>query len=225
MYPHAVSCRQLPWPFPRVATVVVALMLSSLAPALPANGQGTPINISRTGTYIHSASRMTYPPAVGRFTRTYLRQYDDAGYDVSVGYEFRSSHGRIVATVYVYPAPSVVGSPSGDEATIRAELTDREFRARQLEILQATPGAKLIGEGNATLTQGAVRYTGKKAEYRLERLFSDQRQQLGSELYLFCFVGGRWTLKYRFSYPVAFDAEREIATFMQGLAVTIPPEQ
>jgi hypothetical protein len=82
----------------------------------------------------------------------------------------------------------------------------------------------LVAEGDAVLRQGPASYAGRKAEFLLVRDFSGQRRRLASELYIFGYVGGKWIVKYRFSYPAEFDAAGLIAALMRDLRVTIPPE-
>jgi hypothetical protein len=100
----------------------------------------------------------------------------------------------------------------------------REFEARKREILSIMPDATLVSEGDAVLRQGAVTYTGRKAEFMLERVFSGKRRRLASELDIFGYLGGKWIVKYRFSHPAELDAPNLIAAFMRDLRVTIPPE-
>ena len=54
--------------------------------------------------------------------------------------------------------------------------------------------------------------------------FGKDHAPLRSETYLFCYVGGRWRVKYRFTYPAALDAQHGIEDFMRDLVWTIAPE-
>src|SRR5262249_5914122 len=205
-----------------------ALCAGIIAIPLPTSGlhAQSAVVVAPDGVYVHAPSAMAFPPTVGAFHRAAILQYDEEGRDVSVGYEYRGSDGRIAATVYVYPAPSLtsIGSSESVVAEERARLMEREFNARKREVLSVTPDARLVAEGETILRQGRMSYAGRRAEFVLERVFSGQRQRLGSELYIFGYVGGEWIVKYRFTYPVALDAADHIAVLMRDLKVTIPPE-
>lgn len=204
-----------------------ALCVGLSAFALPvsaAHAQGNVV-VAPEGVYVH-VSGMAFPSAVGAFRRTRIHQYDEAGRDVGVGYDYRTTDGRVAATVYVYPAPSLtsVGAADSAVAAARARSMKQEFEARKREIFGVTPDAGLVAEGDAVLRQGPASYAGRKAEFMLVRDFSGRRRRLASELYIFGYVGGKWIVKYRFSYPAEFDAAGLIAALMRDLRVTIPPE-
>jgi hypothetical protein len=208
-------------------SLAAAFCVGVIAVALPGSAvraQGNVV-VAPEGVYVH-VSEMAFPPTVGPFRRARIHQYDEAGRDVSVGYEYRTAGGRIAAMVYVYPVPGLASTNSSAPvpAAVRAGLMKREFEARKREILSVTPDARLVAEGDAVLRQGGASYTGRKAEFMLERVFSGKRRRLASELYIFCYVGGKWIVKYRFSYPAELDAADFIATLMRDLRVTIPPE-
>lgn len=158
---------------------------------------------------------MVFPPRIGDFRRTDIHRFDEAGTDESVGYNFVAAVGGIAATVYVYPTPSEIS------ANDRADMTEREFEMRKDEIAYVHPDARLATEGDAALTQGARTYRGRKAVYSFAHVFAGRLQPLRSEFYLFGFVGGRWFVKYRFTYPVDLPATERIQQFMRALAITI----
>ena len=208
-------------------SLAAAFCVGVIAVALPgsaARAQGNVV-VAPDGVYVH-VSGMAFPPTVGVFHRARIHQYDEAGRDVSVGYEYRAASGRIAAMVYVYPAPGLASTASAGTVppAARADLMRREFEARKREILSIMPDATLVAEGDAVLRQGAVSYAGRKAEFRLERVFSGKRRRLASELYVFGYVGGKWIVKYRFSHPAELDVANLIAALMRDLRVTIPPE-
>jgi hypothetical protein len=200
-------------------------MALSGCPTQPVQPQGT-VAVAPDTDYVHAASYMTFPPAVGEFRRVDVRQYDDSGLDVSVGYNAGGAADGIAATVYVYPAPPIVsvGSPTSVIAAARSTSTEQEFKTRQREIMGAHPDAKMLSEGDATLRQGSESYVRRKAAFAFEQGFARKQQRVGSELYVFGFVGGEWIVKYRFTYPIDLDAANRIATFMRDLTLTIPPE-
>lgn len=192
------------------------LALAALVPSSRAQeSPGGRVIIPADAIYSHRQSGMVFPPDVGDFRRTSIYRYDEAGTDESVGYSVVGAEGGIVATVYIYPAPA------GVVATAQAEATEREFRLRQDEILYVHPDAKLMQTADLVLTQGATTYHGRKAVYQFEHVFAGKLQPLQSELHLFGFVGGKWFVKYRFSYPVALRASAQVEGFMRSLRIAI----
>src|SRR5207237_3621361 len=102
--------------------------------------------LAARGRYVHPASKIVMPESVAGFQREAILRYDAEGLDVSAAYNFVTLSHRIAATVYVYPAPSLVsiGSPPDVVAGARAHLTESEFQRRKQEIQGAHPGATLI---------------------------------------------------------------------------------
>ena len=166
---------------------------------------------------------MIFPVSVGDFQRVSLVRYDADGLDVSAGYNLVTSLDGIVATVYVYPAPSLVsiGSPSEAVASARTTLCDSEFERRKREIISTHPGANLIAQQDVASPQGSEAVPGKMAAYEFEDVFWNKRQSLQSELYVYCYVGGKWAFEYRFTSPKSSSAADMIPAFMKALTWTI----
>src|SRR5688572_5900640 len=99
----------------RSTLALLLLPLSILLIGCPARPQplDQPHIILAEGAYVHEKSGMTFPIAVGDFQRGAVQRYDREGLDVSAGYNLFDSRRQIIATVYVYPAPSLlsIGSP------------------------------------------------------------------------------------------------------------------
>ena len=49
------------------------------------------------------------------------------------------------------------------------------------------------------------------------KFFGRINQPSQSDAYLFCFAGGKWTVEYRFDYPMGYEASVPIAAFMHDL--------
>jgi hypothetical protein len=209
----------------KTALLAVGLCLSLSGCKSPSDTANAPASfrvLLTEGSYTHRPSGMEFPPDVGDFRRVNIIQYDAKGLDVSGGYNFVAERGGIAATVYVYPAPSLVsvGSPAGVVASARATLCSREFEARKREVAYAHPGARLISERDAVSSDG-LSMPGKMASFEFEDRFDGRRQPLNSDLYVFCYVGGRWAIEYRFTSPKNFDSADRIAKFMSDLRWTI----
>jgi hypothetical protein len=207
----------------RCALIAGMSLLLLGCPTMQPKYLSQPAAVEATGSYTHSASGMVFPDAVGDFRRTSIRRYDAEGLDVSARYDLVAPPRAVAATVYVYPAPPLVsiGSPQEVVATARANLCQREFETRKQEVLQSHAGAKLVEERAISLVQAGETRSGRMAAFEYEDVFAHQRQAVAARVYLFCYVGGKWVVKYRFSYPKSFDATKEIEEFMRSLSWTV----
>jgi len=207
----------------RCALIAGMSLLLLGCPSMRPKYLSQPASVDATGSYTHAASGMVFPDALGDFRRTSISRYDAEGLDVSAGYDLFAPPRVIAATVYVYPAPPLVsiGSPPEVVATARANLCQREFESRKQEILQSHPGAKLIEERAVSVVRAGGTHSGRMAAFEYEDIFAHQRQPVAARVYLFCYVGGKWVVKYRFSYPKSFDASKDIEDFMRSLSWTL----
>lgn len=203
--------------------VLLVVMALSGCPAMRPKHLAQPEVIKSEDTYTHVASGMTFPLSVGDFHRSKVIRYDTEILDMSAGYDLVTVTGSVAATVYVYPAPSLIsiGSPPNVVAAARDRLAQNEFAARKREVMQYRPGAILIQEKEVSLQQNNAANVGKMATFEYEEVFAGQRQLLRSHLYLFCFAGGKWVIKYRFTHPRFHDATKEIDEFMKNLFWTL----
>jgi hypothetical protein len=195
-----------------------AIMLVCGCTTMPTHYLPQPERVAVRGTYVHPASKITMPEAVAGFQRVSILRYDADGLDVSAGYNLASPTHPIAATVYVYPAPSLVsiGSPPDVVAGARAHLTEGEFERRKQEIHHAHPDAVLIGQRDIVQIESGQSYPGKMALFEFEQVFAGSRMAVRSRLYVFCYAGGKWAIEYRFTHPEVVDADREIQDFIQG---------
>lgn len=212
----------------RLAATFLLVPLLVLPVGCPARPRplNQPQAIFADGAYTHEKSGMTFPLAVGDFQRGTAQRYDQEGLDVSFGYNLHGAKQVIIATVYVYPAPSLVsiGSPTETVASARTFLTNNEFEARKREIMQPRPGARLIEDTEISIPIGGTLRTGRMATFEYHEQFFGQPQSLRSHLCVFNFVGGKWALKYRITYPSHLEATREIDAILQGVPWNVPRE-
>ncbi len=184
--------------------------------------------VQADGTYTQAATGMTYPVAVDDFKRHKIIRYKNDGTDESTGYNRETPLTEISMTVYVFPSPSLVsvGSPQYVIDDAREHLCRGQFEAIQHEILNAHPDAVMVSEGSATLTQGAATYNGHQSFYTdtNSNFFGRKNVSSRSDVYMFCYAGGKWTVEYRVDYPANYDATGPIANFMRDLVWTIPLE-
>ena len=174
--------------------------------------------------FVHQPSGMAFPPAIGDFKRAQIVRYDQAGLDMSAGYNFESPDSDSVATVYVYPAPSLrsFGSPAHVVQSARAKLCADEFQRRQREVMAFHPDARLVSEEAVGRPQAGPAVEGKKASYEFDAALRGRRQSLHSDLYVYCFVADKWAFEYRFTSERNPDSSARIAAFMKALVWTIP---
>lgn len=179
-----------------------------------------PESIDVSGPYSHGQSGMMFPVTVGEFIRGTITRFDAQGLNTSVGYNLYQIPKAAAATIYVYPSPSIVsiGSPENVVESGRSTLCQNEYEARKREIISAHPGAKLLNEDVLASPKNGVIGTGKTATFEYEEVFAGVRQPLHSRLDMFCYINGKWTVKYRFTYPVTYDAKEDLAKFI----VTVP---
>jgi hypothetical protein len=181
------------------------------------------------GAYTQAASGMTFPTLVGDFQRVSVVRYAEDGSDESAGYNRTGENGLITATVYIYPSPSIlsVGSPRAVIEDARNTMCARQVEAVRSELSSAHRRLQEIEAGAASLIQGEQTYAGQQISFRVTSPsgFGPEHPPLRTTASLFCYVGGRWTVKYRITYRAdSSDAAEQTAMFMRDLAITIPPE-
>src|SRR5437867_1040293 len=122
-----------------------------------------------------------------------------------------------------------IGSPPDVIAGARAHLTEGEFERRKQELQRAHPEATLIEQRETVRTESGQSYPGKLAVFEYEDVFAGSKIPVRSHLYVFCYVGGKWAVEYRFTRPKGEDADREIQEFIQkwswyghGVKETLP---
>lgn len=212
----------------RLWTALLIVPLSLLLAACPARPRplNQPQTIFAEGAYAHQKSGMTFPIAIGEFHRGSIQHYDQDGLDVGVSYNLLDDRRQIIATVYVYPAPPLVsiGSPPETVASARAYLPKQEFEARKREALQPRPGARLIEDTEISIPVGGTVRTGRMATFEYAENFLGKKQSLRSHLCMFNFVGGKWAIKFRISYPKHLEVTREIDSVLQGVPWNVPKD-
>jgi hypothetical protein len=174
--------------------------------AAPSFAAAQPQPIEAPGTWVHEAARADFPAEVGRFRRTSLVRYDDAGVNVSASYSLRWPEGRLHVTVYIYPAARTPAA-TPDEACRREYGESSDIIGRQ------HAGAVRIEAGDAPVLEGAA---GHRSAYRFISGFDGREQEVRSELILYCLVGGTWQVKYRATAPAVLDTAADLEVFIRA---------
>ena len=74
--------------------------------------------VETRGPYVHREAGAVFPVRVGEFRRSELYSYDRDGRDVSASYNLATPEGRLLITVYIYPAATALrGRADGACAT------------------------------------------------------------------------------------------------------------
>jgi hypothetical protein len=188
------------------ALAALSLVLSLTLPARPAHAdprKPTKIDVAEGSAYEHAPSGFVFPASVGEFTRVSAWQYDDAGDNVSVGYNHPET--MTVATAYVYPADDA-------EAAEHIEQVKRD-------VLQVHPDARETSAGDWVLKQGGKTYAGLQAAYTFRDEFAGKERDLNSEAYLV--RHGPNFVKFRITYPAehAEAARSHVAKLFAGLTL------
>jgi hypothetical protein len=202
----------------RWAIVTVAILLSGCVSQQQAPWQ--PVVLEPAGPYVHQATGFTFPVALGPFRRSGILEYNAEKSDVSAGYNKVSGEGRIAATVYVYPAPTLIsiGSQQAVIDDAREHLCTQVWEAIQANIIRAHPGAELIVLDQIASPSPVFKKMGRRAIFRFTGNFGGTVQPLQSEADLFCYAGQRWLVSYRATAPAAFDYHADLDALMRGLS-------
>jgi hypothetical protein len=118
--------------------ITTLALLANIAFAF--SSHATPFETLPDGRIRHTVSGFVFPKRIGVFEREKMQQYNQAGSDVSAGY---NAGVLIAATVYVYPAPSQQG----------ADVLAREYASKRAEVLQGHQGVAVLSEGATTVSQ------------------------------------------------------------------------
>jgi len=179
---------------------------------------GAQQEVESDGPYFHRPARAVYPPQVGEFRRSKVYRYDPEGKDVSASYDLATPEGRLLITVYIYPAAAIVGAAlqeSGGTAA-RARLCGEEFGAVKAAISRQHGDAAPIDEGEALALPGSEPGLRHRAVYNFRSPFDGREQELRSEAHLYCYVGGDWLVKYRVSAPAAVESRKAVEAFLRA---------
>lgn len=184
------------------------LLLAGAAAAVGWQPAAAQREVVSEGPYLHGPARAVLPVAVGEFRRSRIIQYDGEGKDVSASYDLRTPDGRLLITVYIYPAIAAAGET-------RARTCDREFDEANAAISSQHGNVAADERGAAIAVEGVDSALGHRALYRFNSPFDDRVQPLRSEVHLYCYVGGDWLVKYRVSAPAAVETRGVVEGFIR----------
>jgi hypothetical protein len=181
---------------------IAAALLAAFA--TPAAAQ--PRDIGRPGTVAHRAAGAHFPERIGELERQSVVQYDEAGTDISAMYELHRGGDHLRLSVYVYPA-AVAGADAARANLCRTEL---DMVGQIIENQPQYRGARRIEDGAAPAVEGVDRALSLRTVHSFTSAFFGPEQELRSLTDLYCYVGGRWQVKYRATFTPGFDATEAI---------------
>ena len=170
-------------------------LAAALILAEPATAQQM---INEPGPVAHGSADAVFPVRVGDFRRTSVVSYRPDRSDMSAGYSLPLSGGRLIVTVYIYPSAT-----GGD----RAANCRAEFEGVGEAIGQSYGGARLIENGPAPAITGVEPELGLRSVHRARVPIDGRQRDVRTESRLYCYVGGRWQVKYRASASVDYAPE------------------
>ena len=187
----------------RKAVIGLLALAASSAPVLAQR------EIVTDDAYVHGPANAVYPVRVGGFRRSDIYRYDRDGKDVSASYNLATPAGRLLITVYIYPAAAA----APDE---RLGLCNREFGEVNSAISSQHENAAPVEDGDAAPIEGVPRELGHRSVYRFISPFDDKLQAIRSEAHLYCYVGGGWLVKYRVTAPAAVKTDGPVKAFIRN---------
>jgi hypothetical protein len=193
----------------RTLLAALRFLLPVMAAAVAWQPAAAQREIVAQGTYLHGPARAAYPERVGKFRRSDIYQYDLEGKDVSASYNLATPKGRLLVTVYIYPAAPAV-------PVARAGLCDEEFETVKSVISSQHDDAAPTEQGTALNVPGVAPGLRHRALYRFASPFDDKVQEIRSEVHLYCYVGGDWLVKYRVSAPAGVETRGPVEAFIRN---------
>jgi len=206
----------------RSLPAALALFLAG-CPSVPEPAGGP--TFRESGAFVeHVSSGMQFPRTLGVFSRTGVHQYDATGLDVSAGYN-AADPAPVTITVYVYPSPRVVslGSPDNVIADARRNLAQGAYRQVKGEILQLHRDVATLSEREITTLVSGGSHFGYAGTFAYTEYYAGAVRPLHSLAFVYCYVGGKWTVAYRITYPADSGAELVVDRFLSDLKWTIQP--
>jgi hypothetical protein len=151
--------------------------------------------------YVHPGTKIVFPESVVEFGRGEVTKFKEDETDVGVGYNFEERWLPIVATVYIFPVPTVRRAAGETDEALKARQSQRALETVKAEIAGYHRDAKVMAEGEYVLKEGERSHKGVKVTYEMGFNFSGQTVAAQSDMFLF--VEGAWQIEYRLSYRKA----------------------
>jgi hypothetical protein len=181
---------------PALLVADVAFLATHASTNLPATREREPVALHPTGDFTHPAAGFALPEKSGPFVRAEVTQYDEAGRDISAGYNALIGKGTplpVVVTVYVYPV-----RPG-------AEI-DAYFDGLLKDIGRKHGGAKPQFRNSVVLAAG--RFDARYAVFGYEEPWGGLQRKVPLRSYLVLYRWKGWWVKWRATTPAPISKER-----------------
>ncbi|MGE0178474.1 MAG: hypothetical protein AB7O91_01475 [Sphingomonas sp.] len=170
-------------------------LTAALIVASPAAAQQV---INESGPIAHGGADTAFPVTVDGFRRSRVVAYGPGRANMSASYSTMLDGLRLLVTVYIYPSAA-----GGD----RIANCGTEFAGVGQAIVQAYGGARPIENGRAPAIAGALPELSLRSVHQVRMPFDGQIRDVRTESRLYCYVGGRWQVKYRASATADYSPE------------------
>ena len=151
-------------------------------PRIPPPG----FSIDEDGALVHVHSGGKFPNYISSFIRLKPRNYDQYGYDVSVGYSLYES-GSAIADIYIYPSHGI-------------DLKEH-FGSIKNSIVYYHPDAHHVEEYDTVVdVDDGSELLGYCAVYTYAQSFQGRKQKVESQALIF--KRGDWFILFRITYPL-----------------------
>lgn len=165
--------------------------------------------IESSGPYLHRAAGAVFPVQIGDFRRAQILRYDEGGRDISASYNLATPQGRLLITVYIYPAAEAARGK-------RTKLCEQGFESATEAIRKQYGSGASIEEGRPHEAPGTHKRLRHRATYRVDMKFDGELRPVRTEAHLYCYVGGDWFVKCRVSAPMAVTAPVAVGAFIRS---------
>jgi len=180
-----------------VLTAAMTGLSVQATPAVTASAAlAEPRELKPAGDFVHPAVGFPMPERVGPFQRVAVTQYDQAGLNLSAGYNAMLGETTplpVVATVYVYPRRA------GDEL-------DAYFEKLLADIGESHAGTRPEFQKNIEL--GGRRFVGRYAIFGYAEPWGGVTREVPLRSYLVLYPWKTWWVKWRVTSPAPIDNER-----------------
>jgi hypothetical protein len=136
-------------------------------------------------TFVHAPSGFEFPPSVGNATRNVVKQNDQEGLSISVGYHLLQLD-RFTISVY----------PVRDQAP--DDTIDNQFEIAREEIMRAHAGAKEAVDEPVTMPISQKERSGRHGSFKYKAYYLSRHQTMFTDVYLF--QDGKWFVKYEVTF-------------------------
>jgi hypothetical protein len=170
-----------------------------------------PVALHPTGDFTHPTAGFALPEKVGPFVRAEVLQYDEAGRDISAGYNAvigKETPLPVVVTVYVYPI-----RPGAD--------LDAYFEKLLTDLGQMHGGATPQFRNRILLANG--RFHGRYAVFGYEEPWGGVQRKVPLRSYVVLYRWKGWWVKWRATTPAPISDER-MKAIVDLTQTLLPPE-